>query len=296
MNNPLVSIIIPLFNRASLIGETIDSLIKQSYDNIEIIIVDDGSTDNSFDVAYSFIEHNNKIKVVKRPSSIAKGGNSCRNYGFSLATGTYIKWIDSDDLLSPTAIEIQVKNLINTNSDVSICRAIKFFQKETNGENFFLNEWGSINAVPSIENFCCYQFIWHTCSSLWNSNFIKKTSLWDKHLANSQEWLFHLEAIAIGVNISTVNEFLCYVRVHNGSMSNKSNKKGMYYYNESLARYKAAKLLKTNNCLNGMVYRKLFKKLIWYHLFVFYKGSFLAGIKVFAFYPIFILRLLKSNH
>jgi hypothetical protein len=79
-------------------------------------------------------------------------------------------------------------------------------------------------------------------------------------------------------------------------MSDKSNKKGIYYYHECLARYKAAKMLVSNNYLNREVYRKLLKKLRWYHLFVFYKGSFKAGIKTFTFYPIFIFRLLKLKN
>ena len=154
MNNPLVSLIVPLYNRAPLIGETIDSLNKQSYNNIEVIIIDDGSTDNSFDVAFSFMVQDKKIKVVRRPSNLSKGANSCRNFGLSLASGRYIKWIDSDDLLSPTAIEVQVNNLMNTNADVSICKALKFVQKEKNGEKVFLSEWGKIDTFPSIDNFC----------------------------------------------------------------------------------------------------------------------------------------------
>ena len=293
MNNPLVSLIVPLYNRAPLIGETIDSLNKQSYNNIEVIIIDDGSTDNSFDVAFSFMVQDKKIKVVRRPSNLSKGANSCRNFGLSLASGRYIKWIDSDDLLSPTAIEVQVNNLMNTNADVSICKALKFVQKEKNGEKVFLSEWGKIDTFPSIDNFCNYQFIWHTCAGLWDSSFLKKGLFWDEELKNSQEWLFHLQSIVVGVKVSVLNDFLVNIRVHGDSMSDKSNKEGIYYYHECLARYKAAKLLVSNNYLNSKVYKKLLKKISWYHLFVFYKGSFMAGIKTFAFYPIFIFRLLK---
>lgn len=296
MNNPLVSLIVPLYNRASLIGETLDSLNKQSYTNIEVIIIDDGSTDNSFDVAFSFMEQNKKIKVVRRPSNLSKGANSCRNFGLTLAKGCFIKWIDSDDLLSPTTIEVQVNNLINTKADVSICRALKFVQKEKNGEKFFLSEWGKIDTFPSIDNFCNYQFIWHTCAGLWDSNFLKKGLFWDEELKNSQEWLFHLQSIVVGVKVSVLNDFLVNIRVHGDSMSDKSNKKGIYYYNECLARFKAVKALVSNNYSKSEVYRKLFRKLCWYHLFVFYKGSFIAGIRVFSFYPIFIFRLLKLKH
>ncbi len=298
MDKTLVSIIVPLYNRASLISETIDSLIKQSYDNIEIIIVDDGSTDNSFDIAFSYIENNRKIKVVRRPSNLPKGANTCRNLGLSMARGQFIKWIDSDDLLSPIAIEVQLNNLISSNADVSICRSMKFVQKDKHGEKIFLSEWGKIDTYPSIDNFSNYQFIWHTCSGLWDVRFLKKGLFWDEDLKNSQEWLFHLQSIIIGVKVSVLDDFLSYVRIHEDNMSNKSNKKGIYYYHECLARYKAVKSLLSNNHNDIKVYKKLLKKIGWYHLFIFIKGSFISGIKAFAFYQIFVygfFKLKKNN-
>lgn len=291
---PLVTIIIPLFNRSTIIGETIESILNQTYQQIEVLVIDDQSTDNSFQIAKSYEAVSNKIKAIQRKSSQKKGANSCRNIGLSLAKGHYIKWIDSDDLLSFNIIELQVDDLIKSNSDISVCRAKKFIQRTSYIEKEWLNEWGNINNNPTVENFCSYKFIWHTCSGLWNINFLKKTSIWDEHLMNSQEWLFHLTALAYGANISTINEYGSFIRVHDNSMSHQSNKKGNYYYNECLARYKAMSVLHKKKYNVKQTYSLLFKKLIWYHLFIIYKGSPFLGIKTFLLYPRSIYYLMSK--
>lgn len=99
-----VSIIIPLFNSINFIAETLDSVIKQSHTNIEVIIIDDGSTDGSFDYVKSIKKDDFILKRNK-----GKGACAARNYGFELSTGDYIQYLDADDLLNPQKIEEQLK-------------------------------------------------------------------------------------------------------------------------------------------------------------------------------------------
>jgi len=282
---PLVSIIIPLYNRSTIIGETIESLLQQTYPCIEIIVVDDQSTDQSYEIAKAYETTSDKITVIRRKSSETKGANACRNIGLSIAKGQYVKWIDSDDLLHVHTIQMQVEDIIQSESDISICRARKFTQGSNTIEREWLGEWGKIDDTPTIANFCAYQFIWHTCAGLWNIDFVKKSEKWDIELLNSQEWLFHLTSLANGAIVSTLNEFGCFVRMHHDSMSYQSNKKGKYYFNECLARYKAMNILNNKNHKEFKSYHLLFKKFKWYHLFTFYKGSFHYGIKLLALYP-----------
>ncbi len=291
--NTLVSIIVPLFNREDLIEETLLSLLNQTYDNIEIIIIDDHSTDNSFLIAQKIAKSSTKVRVYKRPSTLKKGANPCRNYGLSIANGDFVKWIDSDDLLDKNAIEIQLNDIHISKKDVSVCRSKKFEIQKENSKRKWLNEWGIISNEPSIVNFCFYKFIWHTCSGLWDIRFVRKNMSWDYELKNSQEWLFHLEAICKGVKISTVNEFLSFIRVHEGSMSDKSNKKSNYYYHECFARYKAIMILLKQRLTINEVYIKILKKMLWYHLFIFYKGNLFIGFKALRFYPILFFNLIK---
>lgn len=97
INSPLISVIIPTYNRAHIIGATIESVNTQTYTNWELIIVDDGSTDDTEKVVMPYSIQNNRISFQKRNPSKKKGANACRNQGIVQAQGKYIALLDSDD-------------------------------------------------------------------------------------------------------------------------------------------------------------------------------------------------------
>ncbi|WP_242087534.1 glycosyltransferase family 2 protein [Aestuariivivens sediminis] len=121
VNKPLISIIIPTFNRDHLIGETLNSILNQSYFNWECIIVDDGSTDNTISVLKKLVKKDSRIKFYQRPKNHLFGGNGARNYGFKKAKGYYVQWFDSDDVMEPFLLEKQLHNIQLNNADFSIC-------------------------------------------------------------------------------------------------------------------------------------------------------------------------------
>lgn len=110
MNN-LISVIIPTFNRASLIGETLDSVLSQTYNNWECIIVDDGSIDGTKEAIEVYSTNDKRFKYFQRPTDRKKGASPCRNYGLEMAKGDYIQFLDSDDLLENNKFEEQIKVL-----------------------------------------------------------------------------------------------------------------------------------------------------------------------------------------
>src|SRR5690606_7161596 len=99
MSNDFVSIVIPVFNRERLIAETVNSVLKQDYDNWELLLIDDGSTDSTLEIINNFSILDSRIKYFQR-SQLPKGAQTCRNLGIQKATGTYIMFMDSDDLLA----------------------------------------------------------------------------------------------------------------------------------------------------------------------------------------------------
>lgn len=109
MNTPLISIIIPTYNRAELLIETLESVKNQTYNNWECIIVDDGSTDNTENLVAEYISKDTRFKFFKRPECHSFGGNGARNFGFIQSTGEYVKWLDSDDLITSEILEIESK-------------------------------------------------------------------------------------------------------------------------------------------------------------------------------------------
>jgi glycosyltransferase involved in cell wall biosynthesis len=108
-----ISVIIPNFNREALLAETVNNLLAQSRPPHEIIVVDDGSTDNSIEVIRSF---GTKVKLVQQAN---QGPGAARNAGLAVATGDYIQFQDSDDLFSLNKLEAQAKRLDETGADIA---------------------------------------------------------------------------------------------------------------------------------------------------------------------------------
>lgn len=119
--NPLVSIIIPVYNSALYLAEAINSCINQTWQNIEVIIIDDGSTDESLSIAKSF--ENDRIRVYHQEN---KNAAAARNSGLTKAKGDYIQFLDADDILSADKIEKQVKLLAGHPGMVAVCSTIHF--------------------------------------------------------------------------------------------------------------------------------------------------------------------------
>ena len=100
--NPLISFIIPVYNVEKYLAQCIESVLVQSHDNIEIILVDDGSTDKSGEICDNFSKTDNRVRVIHQEN---RGASAARNAGLGIAKGNYIAFIDSDDYVSPSMAE-----------------------------------------------------------------------------------------------------------------------------------------------------------------------------------------------
>ena len=112
---PLVSIIIPVFNTAKYLDVCLKSILVQTYSNFEAIIINDGSTDESAEIAIRYCEKDSRFRLWSYENS---GLSVARNRGIKIANGQYITFIDSDDFVSPTFVEELVKNILATSSDI----------------------------------------------------------------------------------------------------------------------------------------------------------------------------------
>ena len=105
----LVSIIIPLYNKERAIENTVKSVLRQTYNNIEVVIVDDGSTDNSRKIVEKISESDNRIFLYHKENG---GVSSARNYGLKMAKGKWVTFLDADDEIMPNNVEVLI-NLVN---------------------------------------------------------------------------------------------------------------------------------------------------------------------------------------
>lgn len=136
LNNiePKISVIIPTYNRGNLIANSIKGVLNQTYKNLEIIIVDDGSIDNTKEEVFKIL--NDRIKYIKLAKN--SGGSNARNVGIKSAKGSLISFQDSDDIFYPNKLELQSKNIFNKHSHLDFCK-IKVFH-ENSFSKFYPNE------------------------------------------------------------------------------------------------------------------------------------------------------------
>ena len=119
----LVSIIVPVFNAEKFLAETLVSLAAQTYENIEVLLVDDGSKDSSRDICESFVEGDNRFRYYYQENA---GAGAARNRGIGLACGEFLMFLDSDDLFEPDFVEKMYGVIVSSGADVAICRADMF--------------------------------------------------------------------------------------------------------------------------------------------------------------------------
>ena len=217
----LVSIIIPVFNRESLLPETLDSISVQTYVNWECIIVDDGSTDASMNVAMGYAKKDNRFKVYSRPWYKKKGANSCRNYGFKLSKGELIQWFDSDDLMAFNMIEKKLCAFISSQFDMVVCGA-SFFSREV--EIKIHEKCKSIEPItnnPAFEYFSG-NFWFGTPQAIFRREVMASLPyIFNSKLKRNQETELYVRLLLNDMNISHINESLVFIRFHDDSISGK---------------------------------------------------------------------------
>lgn len=217
-HNPKVSIIVPVYNEENYINKCLQSIIDQTYQNIEIICVDDGSTDKSVNIINGFINKDKRIKLYHQNRSYA---GIARNNGFSKATGEYVMFLDSDDYFFDELIEKMVKQISNTKSDIVLCCA--YGRNEING-NFFkmARPADTLSGFPNMEVFSSddvsenlFQLsVTWAWDKMYNVNFLRENNI---HFGNTQavnDLSFVCLANAMAKRITTIDDFLICHRIN----------------------------------------------------------------------------------
>lgn len=142
------SIIVPTYNRGDLILKTLDSVFNQTYNNYEVIVVDNGSTDNTLNVL-EFLEKENKIKIIRNP--VNEERSVSRNLGMAAATGDFMTLLDSDDLMYPDNLK-DASEYILTNPDISFFHNLYHLVDQTGKVIYQYRFPDNKNAIRSIAN------------------------------------------------------------------------------------------------------------------------------------------------
>ncbi len=269
-SEPLVSIIIPTYNRAHLIAETLDSVLAQTYTNWECIIVDDGSTDNTETVVGAYVAKDSRFKYYHRPPEHLSGGNGARNYGFKMSKGDYVNWFDSDDLMHFQKLNSQITALENDDCDFSVCQSLVFEKNKLN----ILGLWHEkiISSKP-LEDFIQKNIVFSTPSPILKINFLKKLNItFDEKLKSSQEWEFFCRLLYYSPIYNAVDTPLVYIRKHKDSTTHNSNKIKIRKYNYIKSRIKVFQFLRKN----GVIHKN-------HSLYSYFKNFFIRKLNDYIF-------------
>ncbi|RJE70871.1 glycosyltransferase family A protein [Reichenbachiella sp. MSK19-1] len=222
-NNPLVSVIIPSYNREALIAETLQSVLSQTYPNWECIIVDDGSTDNTKGVVQQFIKKDKRFKLFDRHRE-PKGAPTCRNIGATKSKGEYLIFFDSDDIMLSDMIKIRA-NCIDANSKFDLWISAVGVLKQNDTSPRVQKKTLPISDKITLEEFmlpCPRTPKWNTPAVIWRkASFLKL--LWNESIPIWQDIDLHIRAIDQSFKVYSTQYLDCLIRIDNNDTNRISN-------------------------------------------------------------------------
>lgn len=253
-NNPLVSIIIPTYNRADLIVETLQSVQNQTYQNWECIVVDDGSTDGTENVMAQFYRHDYRFSFHKNNSS--KGAPGARNTGAKLSKGEFLVFMDSDDLLAKDCLLYRMEKMrSHPDFDFLVFSTVEF-EKRWDDRNIL---WNVNTTDDIIIRFLNMDVPWIIMAPIWKRKSFFDLGLWNERILSLQDWDFHIRAILKGYNYLYFSQVDNFVRRDNDLETIGKNAFSKEHLNSHLNLFQDLKILMAGNPhykhrLNGLAF------------------------------------------
>ncbi len=212
--NPLVSILIPLYNAEEYIGDLLEWCLRQSYKNIEVVVVDDHSTDNSYSIAKRY--ESERVHVLTNPK---KGAQSARNYAFENSKGRFVKFHDADDYCSDNIILKQVERMLKDGDDDTIVFSSLYLIDEYGNKNTkkAYNDKDYSNPIEYI--YMSQKYISLCCPHryLLNRQTVEKVGGWKEDVLICQDGLFFTKAAEKASKMLYVDNEFAVWRVFNNN-------------------------------------------------------------------------------
>ncbi|MBQ3182949.1 MAG: glycosyltransferase [Clostridia bacterium] len=216
---PLISIIVPVYNVEAYLTKCLDSILEQSYKNIEVILVDDGSIDNSGPICDEYAVRDQRIKVIHQKNA---GLSGARNAGLEVIVGDYIMFVDSDDWISSATCETAIKNTLENDADIVFWSYIREYSdrslpryiydkditfEDTSYEELLLRVLGNTNSpemLDSLSSACnkCYRV----------KNIAEKVRFVDTKYIGTEDLLYNVEMFLLSKKACYIHEAFYHYR------------------------------------------------------------------------------------
>ena len=213
---PRFSIVIPTFNHAGMIGGAIESALAQSYQDFEVVVVDDGSTDATPQILAA--QRDRRVRAVRQANC---GEAAARNRGLSEARGEYVVWLDSDDLLLPGTLALYARQIDAGSAADIMYGHLVLIDKE--GRATSQVRYEDLSTVPIFPNLFLRNRLPNPGTAVRRGLF-NSVGLYDTQLESSPDYDFWIRAAAAGARFRCVNEFVCRYRWYGGNISADTNK------------------------------------------------------------------------
>lgn len=222
----LVSVIVPVYNTEEYIEDCLNSIIRQSYRNIEIICIDDGSVDDSVKRIDELALIDDRIKIIKH--QVNMGSSVARNTGIKVARGAYVLFVDSDDIIDATMVE-KLVNVAQANSlEMLYCEINKFGQDFTYLAKPEIVDYNFDKVYRGIDLFCemvgRHAFRGEACGCLYSAKFLKDNKLYFAEGLIYEDNIFAMKSYMLAKRIMYINEKLYWYRQRAGSIMNNGVK------------------------------------------------------------------------
>ncbi len=215
----LVSVVIPVYNRGQLLDQCVQSVLRQTYENFEIIIVDDGSTDDTPRVVDHLCrEHSTKIRGIRKDNA---GPGPAREAGRQIARGEFIQYLDSDDVLDCRKFESQVA-LLNARPDVDVAYGITRLVDSKGDVLKPVYRWSG-EVRDALYPGLLVDRWWSSHTPLWRKTLSDKIGPWSS-LRYSEDWEYEARAGGLGAKLGSVGQVVCDVRAHGGARETRSGR------------------------------------------------------------------------
>lgn len=203
---PLISVIVPIYNVEQYLCRCVECLTAQTYKNLEIILVDDGSPDNCPQFCDEYAKKDSRIKVIHKKNG---GLSDARNAGMKVATGEYISFIDSDDYVSNDFIETLYNAILSENSDIVECSVVKFYEDEHFDEYKDDLKITSFNTEESLSKLIAENpFKQHVWNKLYKSDLVSGVPYAVGKLNEDEFWTYQIFGQA--KKVTRVNKTMYY--------------------------------------------------------------------------------------
>ena len=235
MKRPRVSVIIPVYNSEKYIGECLESLLSQTLSEIEIICVDDGSTDGSAEILMSYADKDPRVRVLNQEN---KGAGAARNYGLRESRGKYLSFLDSDDFFEPDMLEKAWKTIVHYKADFIVFGSDQYYMDT--GE-YVRNPWVVRKAdIPPYQPFKYREltgnvfktFVGWAWDKMYRRDFVMENGLYFQEQRTSNDLYFVFSALVTAKKIAVNYRVLLHQRRGSGdSLSVTREKSWDCFYN-----------------------------------------------------------------